>query len=74
LVVDFLHNNSANFDGLNKLEDIVKDIAPPTWPWLIDNNLAARGKAIFARSKAEGGCIECHGITAGPARFPNQQT
>jgi hypothetical protein len=74
LVVDFLRNNSANFDGLSKLEDLVKDIGPPKWPWLIDNNLAARGKAIFARAKAKGGCIECHGITAGPVRFPNQQT
>lgn len=74
LVVDFLHNNSANFDGLNQLEDLVKQIGPPKWPWLVDNELAARGKAIYARAQADGGCIECHGIKAGPVRFPNQQT
>ncbi|HEY0328063.1 MAG TPA: di-heme-cytochrome C peroxidase [Rhodopseudomonas sp.] len=74
LVVDFLHNNSANFDGLNKLEQLVKDIGPPKWPWLVDDELAARGKAIYARAQADGGCIECHGIKAGPVRFPNQQT
>jgi mono/diheme cytochrome c family protein len=74
LVMNFLNNNSANFDGLGKLEDLVRQIGPPKWPWPIDTNLAAQGKAIFARSKAEGGCVECHGITPGKVRFPSIQT
>jgi hypothetical protein len=74
LFVDFLNNNSANFDGLGKLEELIKQIGPPQWPWLIDNNLAAQGKAIFARSTAEGGCADCHGIKPGKVRFPLQQT
>jgi hypothetical protein len=74
LLINFLNNNSANFDGLAKLEDLLKQIEPPKWPWLIDTNLAAQGKAIYARPKAEGGCIECHGITPGKVRFPMIQT
>jgi len=74
LFVNFLNRSSANFDGLGKLENLVKKIGPPKWPWLIDTSLAAQGKAIFARPKADGGCIECHGITQGPVRFPAEQT
>ena len=74
LLVNFLNHSSANFDGLGKLEHLVKKIGPPKWPWLIDTSLAAQGKAIFARTKAEGGCIECHGITQGAVRFPGEQT
>ena len=74
LFVNFLNNNSANFDGLGKLEELVKLIGPPKWPWLIDTNLAAQGKAIFARPTAQGGCNECHGITPGKVRFPLIQT
>ena len=74
LFVNFLNNNSANFDGLNKLEDLVKQIGPPKWPWSIDTKLAAQGKDIFERTTAQGGCTECHQIKAGPIRFPLQQT
>ena len=74
LVVNFLNNNSANFDGLDKLENLVKQIYPPKWPWLFDSNLAAQGKAIFNRSTADGGCQECHRIRPGQVRFPLVQT
>jgi hypothetical protein len=74
LIVDFLNNNSANFDGLGKLESLIKQIEPPKWPWLIDSSLAAQGKVIFARSTAAGGCADCHGIKPGKVRFPLQQT
>jgi hypothetical protein len=36
--------------------------------------LAAKGKAIFGRSAADGGCQQCHGEKAGKERFPFQQT
>ncbi|HEX5212090.1 MAG TPA: di-heme-cytochrome C peroxidase [Pseudolabrys sp.] len=74
LVVNFLNNNSANFDGLGKLEELVRQIKPPKWPWPVDAALVDQGKEIFARSKADGGCIECHGITPGKVRFPAVQT
>jgi hypothetical protein len=74
LLVNFLNDNSANFDGLGKLEDTVRQIGPPKWPWGIDSGLAAQGAAIFARPKADGGCIECHGVTPGKVRFRDIQT
>jgi hypothetical protein len=72
--VNFLDNNSANFDGLGRLEDLIKEIGPPKWPWPVDQNLAAQGKVIFDRPTAQGGCNECHGIRPGKVRFPLQQT
>jgi hypothetical protein len=62
LVVNFLNNNSANFDGLGKLEDLVRQIAPPKWPWGTDPELVAQGKLVYALPTAEGGCQECHGV------------
>lgn len=74
LGVDYLHHNSANFQGLNALEDLVRKIGPPKWPWKVDQALASKGKAIFARKTAQGGCADCHGITPGVTRFPDQKT
>lgn len=75
-VIDFLNNNSANFDGLGVIENLLKQIGPPKWPsgWLIDTNLAAQGKAIYERPTAQGGCGECHDIRPGQVRFLNEQT
>jgi len=69
-IINFLNNNSANFDGLGKLEDLVRQIGPPKWPWKIEPALAAQGKLIFERDPANGGCNECHGIKDGDVRFP----
>lgn len=71
---DYLERNSANFDGLNKLEFLVKQIRPPKWPWPYDAALAAKGKEIYNRSTADGGCADCHGIRPGQVQFPNVQT
>jgi hypothetical protein len=75
LGIDYLANNSANFDGLKKLEDLVKKIGPPEWPWkqgkwAINSTLAAQGKLIYeSTTKTEnGGCIACHGIRDGIPR------
>jgi hypothetical protein len=72
--VNFLDSNSANFDGLSRLEDLIKQIGPPKWPWALDINLAAQGKVIFDRPTAQGGCNECHGIRSGKMRFPLVET
>jgi hypothetical protein len=74
LLVDFLNNNSANFDGLSRLEDLIKQLGPPKWPWSVDIQLAAQGKAIYDRPTALGGCGDCHSIKPGKVRFPLQQT
>lgn len=36
---DYLSDNSANFDGLRRLEDKVKKIGPPKWPFDLDMTL-----------------------------------
>ncbi len=74
LIINFLNNNSANFDGLGKLEDLVELISAPKWPWGINPTLAAEGKSIFERAPADGGCIQCHGIKPGKICFPFVQT
>src|SRR6267143_530579 len=74
LFINFLNNNSASFDGLGKLEDLIKLIEPPKWPWTIDAAVAAQGKEIFARATADGGCVECHGVKPGKVRLPLVQT
>lgn len=68
---NYVANNSANFEGLSRLEDLVWMIGPPQWPWPIDQALADEGKAIFNLPAEEGGCVSCHGIRRGEFRFPN---
>jgi mono/diheme cytochrome c family protein len=74
LGVSYLNNSSANFDGLEKLEELMKRIGPPRWPWPVDTALADKGRAVFERPAADGGCVECHGVKPGRVQFPNQQT
>jgi len=71
---DYITHNSANFAGLDKLEALVKRIGVPKWPWPYDAALAAKGKEIYNRSTAEGGCADCHGIKPGQVQFPDVQT
>lgn len=68
LGVDYLGNNSANFHGLEKFEDLIRRIGPPKWPWTVNMGLAEQGKAIYNRSTDQGGCVECHGIRKGEFR------
>lgn len=74
LIINFLNNNSANFDGLARLEELVRKIGPPKWPWKLDTALADKGKLVFERHTAEGGCADCHGIADGTQRFPFTKT
>jgi hypothetical protein len=73
LVINFLNNHSANFDGLGKLEDLIKQIGPPKWQWPFDLTLAAQGKDIYDRPD-KGNCKSCHTITPGKVRLPFNQT
>jgi hypothetical protein len=79
LGIDYLEHNSANFDGLKAVEELVKKIGPPEWPWkqgkwTANAKLAAQGKQIYeSRTKTEnGGCAGCHGIRAGVPRALNK--
>jgi len=74
LGVNYLQNNSANFDGLRRLEDLIKKLGPPKYPWPIDENLKNQGESIYARNTDQGGCVECHGITPGKTRFYKNKT
>lgn len=77
--VDFLNKGSdratsAQFDGLLKLENLVKQIGAPKWPFPVNATLATRGQAIFNLPDSQGGCVSCHGVTPGIKRLPGQAT
>ncbi len=59
---DYVSDNSANFPGLLRLEELIEKLGPPKWPWPVDQQLAAAGKAIYNWEKERGGCVECHGV------------
>ncbi len=76
-IVDFLHNNSVNFEGLHRLEELIKQIGWPRWPQSatpIKADLKSDGEKIFNRKSADGGCADCHGQKPGKVQFPAQQT
>jgi cytochrome c5 len=60
---NYLHNNSINFDGLTRLEELLRQIGPPQWQWPINATLRADGEKIFQRE-----CAQCHGIKEGAFR------
>ena len=71
LKVNYSRNNSANFAGLNKLEDLIMKIGPPKWPWALDQALVARGKQVYKQKDPANGnqsCESCHGIKWGKIR------
>ena len=71
---NYLNQNSANFEGLKALEDMIWKIGAPVWPWEIDQALATTGAAIYERAKADGGCTDCHGIRKGAFRSITHST
>jgi hypothetical protein len=69
LEIDYLNNNSANFEGLKRLEDLVWRLDAPKWPWPIDRALARSGEALFEQN-----CKECHAVRTGAFRSPSHRT
>ena len=67
--VDFLAGNSTQWKGLEHIENLVRKIGPPRWPWALDAALVAQGKRIYDRPTGDGGCAECHGKRPGAFRF-----
>ena len=41
---NYLNNSSINFDGLTKLEGLMKEIGPPHWPWPVDRGARRKGQ------------------------------
>lgn len=74
IYINFLDQNSANFEGLWRLEELIQKIGPPRWAWKVDAGLAVTGEEIFNRATADGGCVACHGIKPGTPRLTNPDT
>jgi RoxA-like, cytochrome c-like len=55
----FSYNNSIDWDGLNRLEERLRQMGPPKWPkeWPINASLAAAGAKIYEKECSKG----CHG-------------
>ena len=71
LKVNYVGNNSANFRGLNKLEDLITKLGPPKWPWALDQALVVKGALVYQqKDPAQGNlsCADCHGIKKGKLR------
>lgn len=70
LGINFVENNSANFHGLNAVEELIKKIDPPKWPWPVDKALADKGKTIYDKECGPG----CHEIKEGASRSLTHKT
>lgn len=70
LGINYVDDNSANFHGLNAIEDLIKRIGPPQWPWSVDQALADKGKPIFDKECGTG----CHEIRKGEPRSLTHMT
>lgn len=46
---------SINIEGLKRVEDYIRQLPPPKYPYTIDQDLAAKGSQIF-----ESNCATCH--------------
>ena len=71
---DYLKENSANWNGLLKLENWLKDMGSPRWPWALDTELAAQGETVFNLATEDGGCAECHAKQKGAFRSIFEET
>ncbi|HET9640982.1 MAG TPA: di-heme-cytochrome C peroxidase [Allosphingosinicella sp.] len=67
--VDFLAGNSIQWKNLGHIENLVRKIGPPRWPWALDPGLVDDGRRIYERKTSDGGCAECHGKRPGAFRF-----
>jgi hypothetical protein len=56
LGINYVGNNSTNFDGLLALERLIKKIGPPVWVWSKNPALVAAGSKLFAQNCAH----NCH--------------
>jgi cytochrome c5 len=64
LGVNYVDDNSASFRGLHALEESIRKIGKPKWPWAIDKALAAEGRTIFQNTCS----ANCHERKIGQPR------
>jgi hypothetical protein len=64
LGIDYVADNSTNFNGLDKLEQLIRTIGPPKWPWPTNPTLVAQGRKLFAQNCA----ANCHEVRPGRIR------
>jgi mono/diheme cytochrome c family protein len=74
LGIDYNHDTTAQYGGLEALEGLIQRIGPPKWPWAVDQKLAHVGEEIFNRPTSADGCVDCHGIRPGEPRLFNHDT
>jgi hypothetical protein len=70
-IIEYWHN-SADFAGLQTLEEKIEILKPPPWPrdiFGIDGDLAAKGKPLF-----DANCGQCHAERASPILIGAWQT
>jgi hypothetical protein len=61
--VDYVSDNSANFEGLDRVEQMARRIGSPAWPWGVDQGLVKQGEKLFSRRDQHGdSCAKCHHI------------
>lgn len=72
LGIDYTDGLSANFGGLNRLEDLIRKLGPPKWPktWPLDQTLAVKGEKLYKENCAKG----CHEIKDGAVRSFTHKT
>lgn len=67
--INFLSGNSANFEGLNALEEMIQKIGAPAWPWQVDPVLAAAGQKVWNKPSLNNqSCADCHAQKPGQFR------
>jgi hypothetical protein len=63
--VDYISDNSANFQGLDRVEQMARRIGRPAWPWGTNPALVSAGEKLYNQVEANGlSCAKCHGIVA----------
>ena len=67
--VNFKTKNSIKYDNLLRIEQLVRQIGRPQWPWAINQQLANQGWALF-----EANCASCHKVQPGAPRPGNSNT
>jgi len=75
--INYVSDNSANFPGLNKQEDMIMKLGPPKWPWKLNHHLASEGEKVFNKkdpAEENKSCADCHGITKGKLRSLTHET
>jgi len=70
LGINYVSQNSSNFEGLESLERMLDYLSPPKWQWGTNAAMVAQGSKIFAQTCA----TNCHEIKKGAFRTLARQS